>query len=161
MKRNFIELTEGFPGKYGALMAQSSATFDDLPKTGPEEGAIYVFSKGNEILYAGRTKQSIRSRLRDHFYADDAPLAWRIAREETGRYATYKRGESRQALLQDPESVFALESARHGVQAMVIRFIEEPDPTPIRIGGMASYSNSPKIASSPPVTEANVLGLLP
>jgi hypothetical protein len=75
MKRNFSELIAGFPDKYRSLMAQEPMRFKDLPKKGPEGGGIYVFSDGDRILYVGRTKQDIRSRLRTRYKAEDALLA--------------------------------------------------------------------------------------
>lgn len=128
MKRSFDELIAGFPEKYETLMVPNPMTFDDLPGTGPEGGGIYVFSEGDSVMYVGRTKQGIRARLRGHYKAADAPLAWLIAREETGRYATYRKGESRKALLKEESFRAAFDHARERVQKMGIRFIEEPEP---------------------------------
>ena len=128
MRRDFSELIAEFPDKYRSLMNQEPMTFEDLPETGPEGGGIYVFSDGDQIKYVGRTKQGIRSRLRQHYKADDAPLAWLIARKETKRPATYRKGESRNALLNEESFRAAFDHAREQVQEMGIRFIEEPDP---------------------------------
>ena len=128
MKRSFSELIAGFPDKYGSLMAQEPVRFEGLPKKGPVGGGIYVFSDGDRILYVGRTKQSIRSRLRAHYKADDAPLAWLIARKEENRQATYRKGESRKALLNEESFRAAFDDARERVEKLGIRFVEEPDP---------------------------------
>jgi len=63
----------------------------------------YLFSDGSTHPYVDRTKKPIAVRIRNHFStAPDCPFAWLLAREATGKKATYKRDGSRKALLADP-----------------------------------------------------------
>ncbi len=59
---------------------------------GTPVGGVYLFSEGDVHLYAGRTKRSIRDRIRNQFgkNPDAASFPWLIARGATGMQATYK-----------------------------------------------------------------------
>ena len=73
---------------------------DTVSKDAPI-GGVYLFSVGDDPLYVGRTKRSIRARVKDHVStADDCPFAWRLARQSTNHLkATYKGKGSRDDLL--------------------------------------------------------------
>ena len=91
MDRKFKVLIEGLHQKYEELLRMSPVKVDTTPQDTPE-GGVYLFSEGSQNLYAGRTKRLIRDRLKDHVStADDCPFAWLIAREKTGKKATYKK----------------------------------------------------------------------
>ena len=67
-----------------ALLAQQQAHFQGRTVNTPDESGIYVFSdrRTSKILYVGRTKKGIRSRLRDHWdSATSSDLAKRLVLE--------------------------------------------------------------------------------
>ena len=64
-----------------ALLAQQQVHFQGRTVNTPDESGIYVFSdrRTSKILYVGRTKKGIRSRLRDHWDgATSSDLAKRL-----------------------------------------------------------------------------------
>jgi len=97
----FRQYVEQLHGKYEALLEMSPVTLAALPKVMPASG-VYLFSEGSRHLYVGRSRR-LRSRLRYHCgMADDAPFAFKLAREATGHpKATYVTKGSRIALLDD------------------------------------------------------------
>src|SRR5712692_6742719 len=104
MHEKFKHLIAELQAKYEELIAMPPLTVDTVPKDAPV-GGVYLFSHNGKHLYAGRTKRSIRARLKDHVCpADDCPFAWHLAREATGQLkAAYKREGSRSDLLSRPE----------------------------------------------------------
>lgn len=127
MNETFRQHVEQLHGKFEALMKMEPVTLAGLPKTVPKSG-IYLFSEGDTHLYVGRSK-SLRARLRYHSGpADDAPFAFKLAREQTGNVkATYRSQGSRTELLTDPAFRAAFQSAKERIRRMRIRFVEEPD----------------------------------
>src|SRR3989338_5507208 len=102
MNRRFWQLVGVLDRKWQALVAMRRVLAVNVPRDTPT-GGVYLFSEGSTSLYTGRTKRMIGARIRDHFStALDCPLAWLLAREATGRKATYRREGSRTALLADP-----------------------------------------------------------
>ncbi len=101
----------------------------DVP-SGTPVGGVYLFSEGGAHLYVGRTKRPISERIRNQFGADPsaASFPWLIAREATGRKATYKRNGSRGDLLTDPEFKTVFEDARARIRMMHVRYVHEPEP---------------------------------
>ena len=100
----------------------------DVP-SGTPVGGVYLFSEGTTHLYAGRTKRRVAVRIRSHFStAPDCPLAWLLAREATGRMATYKGEGSRRALLADETFKGAYKDAKNRIRKMTVRYIGESDP---------------------------------
>ena len=108
-------------------MAMNPVTLARLPKVVPKSG-IYLFSEGSTHLYVGRSKR-LRERLRYHSGpAEDAPFAFRLAREQTGNTkASYSISGSRKALLEEPVFRAAFQAAKDRIRRMDIRFVEEPD----------------------------------
>lgn len=128
MNDTFRRHVEQLHEKYEALVGMAPVTLDLLPKAVPPSG-VYLFSEGGSHLYVGRSKQ-LRSRLRYHSSraADDAPFAFKLARQETGHArATYSAKGSRKQLLADPVFRAAFERAKERIARMQIRFVEEPD----------------------------------
>ena len=111
--------SSGIPTKCEALLAMSPVAAVDVP-TGTPVGGIYLFSEGKVHLYAGRTKRSIRERIRNQFGANPsaASFPWLIAREATGRRATYRRTGSRRELLTDPQFRTHYQNARARIRSM-------------------------------------------
>ena len=128
MDRKFKVLIEGLHQKYEELLRMSPVTVDTAPKDTPK-GGVYLFSEGSQNLYTGRTKRLIRDRLKDHVStADDCPFAWHIAREKTGKKATYKIEGSRKELLKDPEFKAEYENSKSRIRKMDVRYVGEAEP---------------------------------
>lgn len=127
MNEVFRQHVEHLHGKFEALMAMDPVTLDRLPKVVPKSG-IYLFSEGPTYLYVGRSKR-LRDRLRYHSGpAQDAPFAFKLAREATGNMkASYSTRGSRKELLADPVFKTAFQAAKDRIRRMDIRFVEEGD----------------------------------
>lgn len=95
-------------------------------------GGVYLFSEGESHLYVGRSKRQLNKRLRGHIRksAKDSPLAFKLAREATGRTEISYTGDYiREKLLNDPVFSSAYQNAKERIQKMIIRWVHEPDPT--------------------------------
>lgn len=129
MNDKFRDLIDTLHGKCEALLAMRPVTASDIPRDTPV-GGVYLFSDGPTHLYVGRTKRRIAVRVRNHFStAPDCPFAWLLAREATGRRASYKKDGSRTALLVDPGFKAEYERAKNRIREMNVRYVHEPDPT--------------------------------
>jgi hypothetical protein len=130
MDSKFRDLVESLHASYERLMAMDPVTIDNVPAdAGRDGGGVYLFSVGAENLYAGRTKRSIRTRLRYHVSsADDCPFAWRLARERTKKGASYKSAGSRKDLLGNAAFEAAYQQAKQDIRTMHVRYVAEPDP---------------------------------
>jgi hypothetical protein len=96
----------------------------------PDKGGVYLFSDGPRHLYVGRAK-NLRRRINGHSRpsSKDAPLAFKLAREQTNRrHATYKLQGSRAELLDDPLFYSAYSAAKGRIRNLSVRFIVEQDP---------------------------------
>lgn len=127
MNEVFRQHVEQLHGKFEALIAMHPVTLDRLPRAVPTSG-VYLFSEGAAHLYVGRSKR-VRQRLRYHTgSADDAPFAFKLAREATGNTrASYSKKGSRKELLADPVFRTAFQAAKDRIRRMDIRFVEEAD----------------------------------
>lgn len=114
MNEAFRQHVEQLHAKYEALLRMSPVTLARLPKDVPNSG-IYLFSEGGSHLYVGRSK-GMRARLRYHCSsAQDAPFAFKLAREQTGNLkATYSSKGSRGELLADPGFVRRFKPLKNG-----------------------------------------------
>ena len=112
MDARFAGVVNSLHAKYEELMAMEPVTIDTAP-LGPQ-GGVYMFSRGGQHLYAGRTKRRIRDRLRAHVdaTADDCPFAWRLAREATRHPPAYKKAGGQKELLTDPDFRAAYSDAK-------------------------------------------------
>ena len=129
MHRRFAVLVNQLEAKCQKLLAMPPVAAENVPSDTPH-GGIYLFSEDDEHLYAGRTKGPIRVRIRQQFgaNANAASFPWHIAREVTGRKATYKKKGSRKDLLADPQFSTAYENARERIRRMHVRYVHEPEP---------------------------------
>ncbi len=129
MNPRFKDLINSLHSKYESLISMEPVTANTAPGDTPE-GGVYLFSDGEQHLYTGRTKRSIRNRLKDHVGgSDDCPFAWHLAREVTGNMvATYKPQGSRKNLLSQPRFKEAYENAKKQIGKMHVRYVGEPDP---------------------------------
>jgi hypothetical protein len=127
MNARFRDLVDGLERQCQQLLSLEPVIAQNVPKDTPV-GGVYLFSEGQNHLYAGRTKRRITVRIRDHFStAPDCPFAWLLAREATGRAATYKPAGSRKALLADPIFHAEYERAKGRIRGMSVRYVHEPD----------------------------------
>ena len=130
MNERFVMLIEELEAKYQELLAMPTVTAADVPRCTPI-GGVYVFSEGDGHLYVGRTKRAIHGRIREHFGKNPsaASFPWLIAREKTGRKATYRPAGSRDDLLKDdPKFKQEYENAIVRIRKMHVRFVHEPEP---------------------------------
>ena len=129
MNARFRTLVGTLETKHRELLKLPPVTASGIPSSTPT-GGVYLFSEGEEHLYAGRTKRCIHVRVRNQFGANPsaASLPWLIARKETGKTATYRKEGSREALLKDPDFRKTYEDARARIRNMHVRYVHEPDP---------------------------------
>ncbi len=129
MNQRFAALVEKLDAKFQELLAKPPVPASNVPSDTPT-GGIYLFSEGDVHLYAGRTKRAIRDRIRNQIGANPnaASFPWLIAREATGRKATYKKTGSRGDLLADPTFRAAYDDATARIRKMDVRYVHEPEP---------------------------------
>jgi predicted GIY-YIG superfamily endonuclease len=123
--QNFVEQLET---KFQQLISMDSVKVGSLPEQMPVAG-VYVFYEKDKPLYVGRTNR-MKQRLRYHSResANDAPFAFRLAREMTGyTTATYQEIGSRKNLLSKPEFREAFSEAKARIREMEIYFVEETE----------------------------------
>lgn len=129
MNSEFAAFIGGLPEKYEKLMAMPGFTMDALPRDTPE-GGVYLFTENGQHLYVGRTKKTIRDRVREHVAKKiDCPLALRLARESTNNMTpTYKPKGSAKDLLKQPNFQKAYEQAQQRIRSMEVRYVGESHP---------------------------------
>ena len=66
MNQRFVALVAPLEVKCQELLAMSPVAASDVA-IGTPVGGVYLFSEGDVHLYAGRTKRSIRDRIRNQF----------------------------------------------------------------------------------------------
>jgi predicted GIY-YIG superfamily endonuclease len=127
MNEVFRQHVEALHPRFEALMSAIPTSFKALSNIADKSG-IYLLSEGSEHLYVGRTKK-LRSRLRMHIGGDPAgaSFAVKLARQQTGRHATYKSANALRVLRLEPVFVAAFGEARARIRLMDIRVVEEPD----------------------------------
>lgn len=130
MDSRFARYMKNLHEKYEQLMIMEPVTMES-PLQGTPEGGVYLFSEGATHLYVGRSKRQLNKRLRGHIRksAKDCPLAFKLAREATGRTETSYSGDYiRENLLSDPGFFNAYQDAKERIRRMKIRWVHEPDP---------------------------------
>ena len=129
MDPKFRELLKTLEARRRELLEMRPVTASNIPSDTPT-GGVYLFSEGEKHLYAGRTRRRIGVRVRNQFGRNPnaASFPWLIAREATGRTATYKKEGSRKALLEDPDFRKAYDDARKRIRTMHVRYVSEPHP---------------------------------
>jgi hypothetical protein len=127
----FAELVESLEPAFQRLIQMVAVSAETLPRTMPKQG-IYLFSKGTEHLYVGRS-DNIRRRIGLHCRAssqhNQATFAFRMARAETGRtQAAYTASGSRLQMARDAVFGPAFVASKARARTFDLRFVEEPDP---------------------------------
>jgi hypothetical protein len=93
---------------------------------------VYLFTEEGIHLYAGRSRRPLKKRIQEHSRPSkaDAPFAWRLAREATGKTtpAYTESDEARKALAKDPEFAAELLKQKERIGRMDIRCVREDDP---------------------------------
>ena len=94
MDPRFATYMENLHEKYEQLMAMEPVTMES-PLHNTPEGGVYLFSEGGSHLYVGRSKRQLNKRLRGHIKksAKDSPLAFKLAREATGKTVSSYSGD--------------------------------------------------------------------
>lgn len=140
MNQLFAALAEKLDAKFQELLAKPPVPASNVPSDTPT-GGIYLFSEGDVHLYAGRTKRAIRDRIRNQIGANPsaASFPWLIAREATGRKATYKKIGSRDDLLADP----TFRAAYDGAKARIARWTCDTCTSRNRYGKLSWRSTWP------------------
>ena len=112
------------------LMAMPPVTRDNLGAC--DYPGVYLFTENGIHLYVGRTKRPLKTRLMEHTRPSvkDAPFAFRLTREATGKTeVTYEAGNGRRELLQEEEFLTALNQQKSRIAEMGIRYVKVADPT--------------------------------
>lgn len=126
----FRRHVESLPDTLRLLLEMPPVKCGSLPTQTPKRG-VYVFSEGGKNLYVGRSNR-MRARVRNHGNPwathRQAAFAIKLAREATGRAATYRRDGSLKELMLNPTFVAAFRAAKVGISAMDVRFVGEDDP---------------------------------
>jgi hypothetical protein len=129
MDQRFKVLADVLDGKCQDLLSMSPITAGQISANTPV-GGVYLFSENERNLYAGRTKRAICVRVRNQFGPNPsaASFPWLLAREATGKKATYAQADSRKQLLTDPTFRAAYDQARARIREMQVRYVHDPNP---------------------------------
>jgi predicted GIY-YIG superfamily endonuclease len=127
MIRDFDLLMGEVKSLHNQLMQMASVTRDNLGEC--DYPGVYLFTEEERHLYVGRTR-GLRARLLQHSRPSvkDAPFAFRLARESTGRLkASYRTEGSRKALDIDPAFRQHFAEAKMRISKMAIRYVRVED----------------------------------
>jgi predicted GIY-YIG superfamily endonuclease len=127
VKRDFEFLMAKVKTLHDELMQMDSVTRDNLGEC--DYPGVYLFTEKDLHLYVGRTRR-LRARLHQHSRPSvkDAPFAFRLARENTGRLkASYRAEGSRKALDIDPDFRKSFAEAKERIRQMTIRYVRVED----------------------------------
>jgi hypothetical protein len=138
MDPKFAALVDRLHPAYLDLLSRRPVSGGAKPDYGIGDQAakrgIYLFTERDRHLYVGRSNRLFH-RYKNHWMASkterEAAFAFKLAREATGFLkATYKKGEgSRKHLALDAAFNNAFIEAKHRIQAMEYRWVEETEPT--------------------------------
>jgi len=118
-------------------MAPVSVSKLPVPKDVPEWGVYLFSSKRDKPLYVGRTNRQrtnrLRQRLQEHCRListhNQAPFAFRLARERTGKKAaSYTKKDSRSELEKNEEFSLAFSEAKDCIREMNVRYVKAKNP---------------------------------
>lgn len=95
------------------------------PRTGiPKAPGVYALFENDEAVYVGRSK-NLRQRIGNHTSGrpEQSSFAFKLAREETGRVATYKVKGSRKQLMADPAFSISFQACVSRIRGFKARFV--------------------------------------
>jgi len=131
MKRDFEKLMADVKQLHDKLVGMTPVTRDSLGAC--DYPGVYLFTEHGKDLYVGRTKRTLRKRLKDHSPSrmTDAPFAFRLAREKTGMLkASYKPDAlSRKQLQKNPAFIKAFLAEAKRIGKMSIQYVRVDDAT--------------------------------
>ncbi|WP_442188082.1 GIY-YIG nuclease family protein [Rhizobium leguminosarum] len=137
MNERFAEIVGRLPERFEELMRMTPVR-NGIARPDMKGSGVYLFSEQTvdkeAPLYVGRTDR-LDKRYREHTGQSSdhnkAPFAFKLARIETGRLrASYRRGgETRAALMTDPDFVAVFRRCLQRVSTMNFRYVLEADPT--------------------------------
>ncbi len=129
MHPRFAAFAERLHPAFERLLACQPVTGGIRMPLGGATRGVYLFSEGDHHLYVGRTNR-LRTRHHEHWRPrgkhNDAPFAFRLAREASGHLA--KGGMTRKDLQSHPAFQLAFDQAKTRIAAMDFRWVEETDP---------------------------------
>lgn len=128
MNARFAETTRAIPALFQKL-ASSPYFVEKGVAAQKKKAGIYVFFENGNAIHVGRTRDLGR-RLRGHVSRShySASFAFKRARRQLDRKATYTTKGSRADLLNDPEFAEAFYSHVELLKSLQVRFIEVKDP---------------------------------
>jgi hypothetical protein len=130
--QKFLSLIELFEKQCDLLLNMQAVTISTVPSNCPV-GGIYLFSCEHTglPLYVGRTKRSIKTRVKNHISsADDCPFAWHLARDITNnKDVKYSGTGTRKKLLENDAFRKAYCESKKRIEMMPLRYVGEADPT--------------------------------
>ena len=127
MKRDFDQMMDHVKQLHAELIQMQPVTRDALGDC--QYPGVYLFSEGENHLYAGRGKD-VRERILQHSRPSvkAAPFAFRLTREATNRKATYRPEGGCKELLNDPAFYEVLLAQKQRIARMTIRYVRADDP---------------------------------
>ncbi len=131
MNAEFKSYVESLEPSFQRLIAMIPVSVATLPLDLPQSG-VYLFSEGDDHLYAGRTDR-MRQRLQEHCRPaspqNAASFAFRLAQEITGiRTIKYSPDGSRTKLERHPGFQPEFTRQKQRIRTMDLRYVPEPDP---------------------------------
>jgi predicted GIY-YIG superfamily endonuclease len=136
MNERFAEIVARLPERFEQLMSMAPVN-NGTVRSDMKGSGVYLFSEKrlhkDVPLYVGRTDR-LDKRYREHTGRSSdhnkAPFAFKLARIETGKLRASRRGgETRSALMANPDFFAVFRSCLERVSAMDFRYVLEPDPT--------------------------------
>ena len=128
-RERFAGQLEIVEASFRRLVARALVRMDEHRSTTPKRAGVYVIVERDRAIYVGRTRD-LRRRLNDHLSSSvsKAALAVRMARDDTGLRASYKKEHSARHLFKTDEAFrAAFNSATERISAMHVLYVIEED----------------------------------
>lgn len=128
MNARFAQTTQSIPALFEQL-ASSPFFVEKGVAAQKKKAGIYVFYEDGKAIHVGRTRD-LGQRLRGHISRShySASFAFKRARRQLDRKATYTPKGSRADLLKEPEFAEAFHRHIDVLKSLQVRFIEGADP---------------------------------
>lgn len=121
--RSFKEYISKLPSLHRKLNDSSPMSISPA-KQFPNSPGIYVLMENEQPIYVGRSKK-IRQRIQNHIGGrpEQSSFAFKLAREITGKKASYKPEGSRQDLMNDPDFKNAFQITVDRIRNLKVKFV--------------------------------------